>query len=171
MKKLLATLLAIVMAFGSFSMVSFAAEEVPAEKEGLNVTDVVVALVGLIKGKEADSEFTVGEVVNAVIDIAKGESGVEINVGELIDTVLPILLEKDEEAFEIADILDIIQAVANGEGDFNGDGVLNVDDLLALIEEKVSAGGEQDEETKMIVSIVFTVIKVVFKLISKFFAA
>ena len=171
MKKLLATLLAIVMAFGSFSMVSFAAEEVPAEKEGLNVTDVVVALAGLIKGKETDSEFTVGEVVNAVIDIAKGESGVEINVGELIDTVLPILLEKDEEAFGIADILDIIQAVANGEADFNGDGVMDVNDLLDLIEEKVSSDAGEDDESAMIVSIVFTVIKVVFKLISKFFAA
>lgn len=170
MKKFLATLLAIVMAFGSFSMVSFAAEEVPAEKEGLDATEVVVALVGLIKGKETDSEFTVGEVVNAVIDIAKGESGVEINVGELIDAVLPLLTEK-EEGFEIGDILEIIEAVANGEGDFNGDGVLGIDDLLALIEEKVSAGGDQDEETAMIVSIVFTVIKVVFKLISKFFAA
>lgn len=171
MKKLLATLLAIVMAFGSFSMVSFAAEEVPAEKEGLDATEVVVALVGLIKGKEADAEFSVGEVINAVIDIAKGESGVEVNVGELVDTVLGLLTEEDESAFEIADILEIVQSIANGEGDFNGDGVLDLEDLIALIEEKVAAGGEQDEETKMIVTIVFTVIRIVFKLISKLFAA
>lgn len=170
MKKLLATLLAIVMAFGSFSMVSFAAEEVPAEKEGLNAADVAVALISLIKGKELDSEISVGEVVNTVIEIAKGEGDVEINVGELIDSVLPILLEKEEEPFEIADILDIIDAIAKGEGDFNGDGVLDLEDLLSLIEEKVSAGAE-DSETAMIMSIVFVVIRVVFKLISNFFAA
>ena len=170
MKKILATLLAIVMAFGSFSMVSFAAEAAPAEKAGLDATEVAVALIGLIKGKDIDSEFTVGEVVNAVIDVAKGNSDVEINVGALVDAVLPLLLEKDEEAFEIGDILEIIEAVANGEGDFNGDGVLDLEDLLSLLEEKISSGAE-DGETAMIMSIVFVVIRVVFKLISKLFVA
>lgn len=171
MKKLLATLLAIVMAFGSFSMVSFAAEEVPAEKEGLNVTEVVTALVGLIKGEDADSEFTVGEVINTVIGAAQGEIEVELNVGEVVDVVLGLLKNDEEESFDIKDILDIIEAVANGEGDFNGDGVLDVNDLIELIEARVSADAGEDDESAMIVSIVFAVIKILFKLLSSLFAA
>lgn len=173
MKKLLATLLAIVMAFGSFSMVSFAAEEVPAEKESLNVTEVVLALVGLINGEDADAEFTVGDVINTVIAVSKGDVTVDLDnldVGGLVDVAMG-LLNNDEETFKIEDILEIVQAVANGEGDFDGDGALTLNDLISLIEEKVVSGGEQDEETAMITSIVFTAIKVVFKLISKLFAA
>ncbi len=169
MKKVLATLLAIVMLVGSFSMVSFAEEATVAE-EGLNATEVVTALVGLIKGEDADAEFSVGEVVNAVIGIAKGESGVELNVGGLVDTVLG-LLKSEEESFGIEDILEIVEAVANGEGDFNGDGVLDVNDLIELIEARVAADSAEDEESAMIVSIVFAVIKIIFNLVSKLFAA